>query len=137
MPALANKVYFNYGGQGPLPTPSLVAIQQSWGTIQELGPFSEAVFPYASRTITELRQRLAPWLEVPPQRLAFTENVSSGCVLPLWGLPWPRALRSAAGGWRCCCEAMAPGAETRAWFLRPAPARRWGMRPWSTPKALG
>jgi L-cysteine/cystine lyase len=53
-----------------------------------LGPFSEAVFPYASRTITELRQRLAPWLGVPPQRLAFTENVSSGCVLPLWGLPW-------------------------------------------------
>ncbi len=88
MPALANKVYFNYGGQGPLPTPSLDAIQQSWGTIQELGPFSEAVFPYASRTITELRQRLAPWLGVPPQRLAFTENVSSGCVLPLWGLPW-------------------------------------------------
>jgi L-cysteine/cystine lyase len=88
MPALANKVYFNYGGQGPLPNPSLVAIQQSWGTIQELGPFSEAVFPYASRTIAELRQRLAPWLGVPPQRLAFTENVSSGCVLPLWGLPW-------------------------------------------------
>jgi L-cysteine/cystine lyase len=88
MPALANKVYFNYGGQGPLPTPSLVAIQQSWGIIQELGPFSEAVFPYVSRTITELRQRLSPWLGVPPRRLAFTENVSSGCVLPLWGLPW-------------------------------------------------
>ena len=45
MPALANKVYFNYGGQGPLPTPSLEAIQQAWATIQELGPFSEAVFP--------------------------------------------------------------------------------------------
>ena len=88
MPALANKVYFNYGGQGPLPTPSLEAIQQAWATIQELGPFSEAVFPYAERTITELRQRLAPWLGVPPGRLAFTENVSSGCVLPLWGLPW-------------------------------------------------
>ncbi len=88
MPALANKVYFNYGGQGPLPTPSLVAIQHCWQTIQELGPFSEAVFPYASSTITALRQRLAPWLGVPPARLAFTENVSSGCVLPLWGLPW-------------------------------------------------
>jgi L-cysteine/cystine lyase len=88
MPALANKVYFNYGGQGPLPTPSLEAIQQAWATIQELGPFSEVVFPYAERTITALRQRLSPWLGVPPRRLAFTENVSSGCVLPLWGLPW-------------------------------------------------
>ena len=88
MPALANKVYFNYGGQGPLPSPSLAAIQQSWEVIQELGPFSEAVFPYVERTITELRQRLATWLEVGPHRLAFTENVTSGCILPLWGLPW-------------------------------------------------
>ena len=88
MPALANKTYFNYGGPGPLPTPSLMAIQHSWATIQELGPFSEAVFPYADRTITELRQRLAPWLGVPSRRIAFTENVTSGCVLPLWGLPW-------------------------------------------------
>ena len=29
MPALANKTYFNYGGQGPLPTPSLEAIVAS------------------------------------------------------------------------------------------------------------
>jgi L-cysteine/cystine lyase len=88
MPALANKVYFNYGGQGPLPSPSLAAILRSWEVIQELGPFSEAVFPYVERTIAELRQRLSTWLEVSPRRLAFTENVSSGCVLPLWGLPW-------------------------------------------------
>jgi L-cysteine/cystine lyase len=25
---------------------------------------------------------------VHAERLAFTENVTSGCVLPLWGLPW-------------------------------------------------
>ncbi|WP_094559822.1 aminotransferase class V-fold PLP-dependent enzyme [Synechococcus sp. 8F6] len=88
MPALANKTYFNYGGQGPLPTPSLQAITASWQTIQELGPFTTAVWPAIEATTAGLRQRLAQWLRVPAQRLAFTENVTSGCVLPLWGLPW-------------------------------------------------
>jgi len=88
MPALANKTYFNYGGQGPLPTPSLEAIQASWRTIQELGPFAGRVWPYVGGTVASLRRRLASWCGVPPERLAFTENVTSGCVLPLWGLPW-------------------------------------------------
>ena len=88
MPALAHKIYFNYGGQGPLPTPSLEAIQRSWGTIQELGPFTSSVWPYVASTVAGLRRRLADWCGVPPERLAFTENVTSGCVLPLWGLPW-------------------------------------------------
>lgn len=88
MPALAKKAYFNYGGQGPLPTPSLEAIEASWRAIQELGPFTGNVWPYVGGTVSSLRRRLASWCGVPPERLAFTENVSSGCVLPLWGLPW-------------------------------------------------
>lgn len=88
MPALANKTYFNYGGQGPLPSPSLAAINACWHTIQELGPFSGAVWPHVEATTARLRQRLSHWLGVPPQRLALTENVTTGCVLPLWGLPW-------------------------------------------------
>ena len=88
MPALANKVYFNYGGQGPLPTKSLQSMVESWRRIQELGPFAKPVFPYVGDLITSLRQTLAALCGIPPQRLAFTENVTSGCVLPLWGLPW-------------------------------------------------
>jgi L-cysteine/cystine lyase len=88
MPALANKTYFNYGGQGPLPEPSLAAITNAWRTIQELGPFTGDVWPYVERTTAALRQRLARWFGVGPHRVAFTENVTSGCVLPLWGLPW-------------------------------------------------
>ncbi len=88
MPALANKTYFNYGGQGPLASPSLTAISESFATIQELGPFSDNVWPYVNRTVSGLRQRLAAWLGVEPGRVAFTENVTSGCLLPLWGLPW-------------------------------------------------
>jgi L-cysteine/cystine lyase len=88
MPALAGKTYFNYGGQGPLPDPSLAAITDCWRTIQALGPFTGDVWPFIAATSNRLRQRLAHWFGVPPQRLAFTENVTSGCVLPLWGLPW-------------------------------------------------
>ena len=87
-PALSNKTYFNYGGQGPLPTPALQAITGAWEQIQELGPFTGAVWPFVEQTTGRLRQHLARWFGVPPHRLAFTENVTSGCVLPLWGLPW-------------------------------------------------
>jgi L-cysteine/cystine lyase len=88
MPALANKTYFNYGGQGPLPEASLEAITASWRTIQQLGPFTGAVWPYIERETSRVRNALAALCGVGPQRLALTENVSSGCVLPLWGLPW-------------------------------------------------
>jgi L-cysteine/cystine lyase len=88
MPALAGKTYFNYGGQGPLPSPSLEAMVSTWQSLQELGPFSGAVAPFLASTVEGLRQRLARWLGVTPQRLSFTENVTSGCLLPLWGLPW-------------------------------------------------
>jgi L-cysteine/cystine lyase len=88
MPALANKTYFNYGGQGPLPTPSLEAIVASWQRIQELGPFTAAMWPVLEAESNRLRQHLARWCGAPPHRLALTENVTMGCVLPLWGLPW-------------------------------------------------
>ncbi len=88
LPALANKTYFNYGGQGPLPLPSLEAMRASWLRIQELGPFTTEVWPYLEGLTGQLRRRLAHWAGVGPHRVALTENVTSGCVLPLWGLPW-------------------------------------------------
>lgn len=88
MPALANKTYFNYGGQGPLPTPALQAITASWQCIQELGPFTADIWPWLEREVGSLRGALAARCGVTPERLALTENVTSGCVLPLWGLPW-------------------------------------------------
>lgn len=86
-PALANKTYFNFGGQGPLPTPSLNAITASWQRIQELGPFTSEVWPFISREVNSTRALLAGLCGVAPHRLALSENVTSGCVLPLWGLP--------------------------------------------------
>ncbi|WP_115018290.1 aminotransferase class V-fold PLP-dependent enzyme [Synechococcus sp. UW140] len=87
-PALANKTYFNYGGQGPLPTPSLEAISLSWQRIQQLGPFTTEVWPFISREVNSTRALLAQLCGVAPHRLALSENVTTGCVLPLWGLPF-------------------------------------------------
>jgi len=88
MPALTGKTYFNYGGQGPLPEPSLEAITASWRTIQALGPFTSAVWPFVEAQVAAVRSRLAAACGVGPHRIALTENVTSGCVLPLWGLQW-------------------------------------------------
>ena len=87
-PALLNKTYFNYGGQGPLPTPTLEAMTNSWRRIQELGPFTTDVWPYIGAEVNSTRRRLAQLCGVGPHRLALSENVTTGCVLPLWGLPF-------------------------------------------------
>ena len=88
MPALKNKIYFNYGGQGPLPQPSLEAITSSWEKIQEIGPFTNTVWPYIAKEIEDTKKELSEICGVPRKRIALTENVTSGCVLPLWGLPF-------------------------------------------------
>ena len=86
IPSLGNKYYFNYGGQGPLPTPSLEEIMQSWKTIQELGPFTEKVWPYISKEITYTKQILSIDLGVPVKNIALTENITTGMILPLSGM---------------------------------------------------
>jgi len=60
----------------------------SWKILQDLGPFGSDAFPWMARETTALRTTLARWCGVSPHRLALTENVTSGCVLPLWGLPF-------------------------------------------------
>ena len=59
----------------------------SWQRIQELGPFTTDVWPYISAETNKTRALLGRMCGVAPHRLALTENVTSGCVLPLWGLP--------------------------------------------------
>ena len=88
MPALQNKYYFNYGGQGPLPTQSLNAITSSWETIQQLGPFTNDVWPYITKEVLSTKNLISEICGINPKRISFTENVTSGCVLPLLGLPF-------------------------------------------------
>ncbi len=86
MPALKNKCYFNYGGQGPLPIDSMNAIYSSWEKIQQLGPFTNDIWPYISKELNSTKNLISQICNVNPSQVALTENVTSGCVLPLWGL---------------------------------------------------
>ena len=88
LPALSNKYYFNYGGQGPLPKSSLDAITNSWLKIQMLGPFTNDVWPYIYKEVQSTKDKISKFCGVKNKRVCLTENVTSGCVLPLWGLPF-------------------------------------------------
>ena len=86
IPALTNKVYFNYGGQGPLPKPSLEAIIKSWEIIQDIGPFTDNVWDYISKEIISTKILLSKILGVERKNIALSENISTGMILPLWGI---------------------------------------------------
>jgi len=86
IPSLKNKLYFNYGGQGPLPTPSLKKIIKSWEKLQEIGPFTNNVWPYINNEVILTKRFLAKLMGVNLKNIAFSENISTGMVLPIWGI---------------------------------------------------
>ena len=87
-PALANKGYFNYGGQGPLPQSALEAIYQTHMTLQTDGPFSGRTNQWIQQAATAMRQTFADMLQVPATAITLTEDVTVGCNIPLWGIDW-------------------------------------------------
>ncbi len=87
-PALANKTYFNYGGQGPLPQPAQQAIQQAYEYVQQEGPFSGKANAWVSQEVNQTRQAIAAELGAPPATITLTEAVSTGCNIALWGINW-------------------------------------------------
>ena len=86
IPSISDKIYFNYGGQGPLPTPSLQKIINSWEKLQKLGPFTNNVWPYIHNEIILTKKILAKSMGVNLKNIALSENISTGMVLPLWGI---------------------------------------------------
>ncbi len=87
-PALANKAYFNFGGQGTLPQASLAAIQQAYEHIQRHGPFSAGVNAWVTEEANQTRVAIASELGAPAETIALTEDVTVGCNIALWGIDW-------------------------------------------------
>ncbi len=87
-PALSNKAYFNYGGQGPMPQAALDAILGAYQQIQLQGPFGLKTSDLVVRESNLTRQVIAAELGVKAQSIALTENVTVGCNIALWGLNW-------------------------------------------------
>jgi L-cysteine/cystine lyase len=87
-PALANKSYFNYGGQGPIPQAAIDAILQSHMQIQQLGPFGNGVVPWINAQATSVRNAIAFHINAKPETITLTENVTVGCNIAMWGIDW-------------------------------------------------
>lgn len=87
-PALQNKAYFNYGGQGPLYQQALDAILQSFRQIQASGPFSSATNTWVTEESNRTRQAIAQELGTTSDTITLTENVTIGCNIALWGMDW-------------------------------------------------
>jgi L-cysteine/cystine lyase len=87
-PALANKTYFNYGGQGPMPQAALEAIVAAYQQIQTQGPFGLKTNQLVANEAALTRQAIAQELGVTAETIALTENVTAGCNIALWGLNW-------------------------------------------------
>ncbi|MEB3182216.1 MAG: aminotransferase class V-fold PLP-dependent enzyme [Nostocaceae cyanobacterium] len=87
-PALENKSYFNYGGQGPMPQVAMDAITQAQAHIQRLGPFSSPVYRWINEQTQATKEAIATELHVPADTITLTENVTVGCNIALWGMDW-------------------------------------------------
>ncbi len=87
-PGLANKTYFNFGGQGTLPESALEAIANTHRYIQEIGPFSEKINNWLQAKTALTRQIIAEELGTTANNITLTENVTAGCNIALWGIDW-------------------------------------------------
>jgi L-cysteine/cystine lyase len=87
-PHIQDYSYFNYGGQGLLPTTAIEAMHQAQLASQRLGPFSNQAGLQIYKTTDQLKQTLALALGFNPSHLALTENTTLGCNIVLWGLDW-------------------------------------------------
>ena len=64
---------------------SLIEAQQR---IQREGPFAGAVNQWLQAEGHQTRQEIAIALGTTADTISLTENVTVGCNIPLWGLPW-------------------------------------------------
>ncbi len=87
-PALQNKAYFNYGGQGPMHQSVMATIQESFQHIQRQGPFSGEVNVWVTEEADRTRTAIAQELGVTADSISLTEDVTVGCNIALWGIDW-------------------------------------------------
>lgn len=85
---LNNKVYFNFGGQGILPRKAMATIINTFGYIEQVGPFGLKINAWLQQKTLETKQAIATELGVTPQTITLTENVTVGCNIALWGIDW-------------------------------------------------
>ncbi|MBN3887748.1 MAG: aminotransferase class V-fold PLP-dependent enzyme [Nostoc sp. JL31] len=87
-PALANKAYFNYGGQGPMSQRAMDAIAQTQAYVQEIGPFGNEAYSWIAPQTQAARVAIASEFHAPSETITLTQNVTVGCNIAMWGIEW-------------------------------------------------
>lgn len=87
-PALANKAYFNYGGQGPMPQRAIDAMTETEAHIQQIGPFGYEAYRWIAAQTQGARVAIASELNAPSETITLTQNVTVGCNIAMWGIEW-------------------------------------------------
>lgn len=87
-PTLQHSRYFNFGGQGPMPQMALTAQTDAHQDMQVMGPFSNRTNLWLQQQGAAMRTQIARELGTTAATITLTENVSAGCNIALWGLPW-------------------------------------------------
>ena len=116
-PALANKIYANFGVAGPMARSTIEVLAGHYQNQQELGPAGPAVFVAQAQADDGLRRDLGALLEVEPGQLALTDSTCTGCSAVLLAIPWK------AGDQLVLTDAEYPALVQLAGLL----ARRFGI----------
>jgi L-cysteine/cystine lyase len=87
-PALANKIYFNYGIQGPLPRVALDAAVARWTDLQSRGPATGDSLASLLRAEEDLRSRFSTLVGAQPDEMALVDSTCTGCAIVLQGQAW-------------------------------------------------
>ncbi len=122
-PALAGKVYFNFGVVGPLADSTLAALTGHYRQRQEQGPASPEVFAAQARDDDAARAAFGSLLGVPPAQVALQESTCTGCTALLLSVPWQ------AGDELLLTDAEYPALVELSRLL----ARRFGVVPVTVP----
>ena len=85
---LKDKYYFNFGGQGILPQSALQKIIDTYHYIDRVGPFGLEINSWLTRDTHHTKKAIASEIEVEPNTICLTENVTSSCNIVLWGIEW-------------------------------------------------
>jgi L-cysteine/cystine lyase len=122
-PALAGKVYANFGVVGPMADSTLEALTGHYRRRQEQGPASPDVFVAQSKDDEAARAAFAALLDVPAAQVALQESTCTGCTALLLSVEWR------AGDELLLTDAEYPALVELSRLL----ARRHGVRPVTVP----
>jgi L-cysteine/cystine lyase len=122
-PALAGKVYANFGVVGAMADSTLAALEGHYRRRQEQGPASPEVFAAQAKDDEAARAAFGALLDVPAAQVALQESTCTGCTALLLSVEWK------AGDELVLTDAEYPALVELSRLL----ARRYGVVPVTVP----